>query len=92
MEGRPSTHRHKDVYQHSLTVLRQADRRWSRGTGLTATLRSRLGAAPLLHDIGKPKDQDPAAGRAWSPSTCHEVKGASMTKRRLTRAALSRKT
>ena len=45
-------HRHKDVYQHSLTVLDQAIELEER-YGLERDLRLRLAA--LLHDIGKPK-------------------------------------
>ena len=45
-------HRHKDVYQHSLTVLRQAIELEPR-YGLEADLTVRLAA--LLHDIGKPR-------------------------------------
>src|SRR5580658_4359266 len=45
-------HRHKDVYQHSLTVLRQAIE-LEPHYGLRGDLIVRLAA--LLHDIGKPK-------------------------------------
>ena len=45
-------HRHKDVYQHSLTVLEQAIALEAR-YGLEPDLVLRLAA--LLHDIGKPK-------------------------------------
>src|ERR1700683_1120038 len=45
-------HRHKDVYQHSLTVLRQAIE-LEPLYGLDGDLIVRLAA--LLHDIGKPK-------------------------------------
>ena len=73
-------HRHKDVYQHSLTVLRQAialERRY----GLDGDLTVRLAA--LLHDIGKPKTREllPDGRVAFH---LHEVVGATMTKRRLT--------
>ena len=62
-------HRHKDVYQHSLTVLRQAIA-LEPGYGLDGDggdLVVRLAA--LLHDIGKPKTRTlpPTGG---SPSTC----------------------
>ena len=73
-------HRHKDVYQHSLTVLRQAIELEPR-YGLDADLTVRLAA--LLHDIGKPQTRSccPTGG---SPSTMHEVVGAKMAQRRLT--------
>ena len=73
-------HRHKDVYQHSLTVLRQAIALEPR-YGLEGDLTVRLAA--LLHDIGKP------ATRSLLPDGrvafhLHEVVGAKMAKRRLT--------
>ncbi len=73
-------HRHKDVYQHSLTVLRQAIALEPK-YGLEGDLIVRLAA--LLHDIGKPKTRSllPDGRVAFHH---HEVKGATMTKRRLT--------
>ena len=73
-------HRHKDVYQHSLTVLRQAielEPLYRLEGDLTVRL------AALLHDIGKPKTRSllPDGRVAFHH---HEVKGATMTKRRLT--------
>ena len=73
-------HRHKDVYQHSLTVLRQAielEPRYELGGDLTVRL------AALLHDIGKPRTRSllPDGRVAFHR---HEVVGAKMTKRRLT--------
>ena len=72
-------HRHKDVYQHSLTVLRQAIA-LEPEYGLEGDLIVRLAA--LLHDIGKPKTRSllPDGRVAFH---LHEVKGAQMTKRRL---------
>ena len=73
-------HRHKDVYQHSLTVLRQAIALEPQ-YGLDGDLKVRLAA--LLHDIGKPKTRTllPDGRVAFH---LHEVIGAKMTKRRLT--------
>ena len=73
-------HRHKDVYEHSLTVLRQAIALEPQ-YGLDGDLAVRLAA--LLHDIGKPKTRSllPDGRVAFH---LHEVKGAQMTKRRLT--------
>src|SRR5271166_1049505 len=73
-------HRHKDVYQHSLTVLRQAielEPRYELEGDLTVRL------AALLHDIGKPRTRSllPDERVAFH---LHEVVGAKMTKRRLT--------
>ena len=50
-------HQHKDVYQHSLTVLRQAMALEDDGPDLV------LRWAALLHDIGKPATQAARAGR-----------------------------
>jgi len=73
-------HRHKDVYQHSLTVLRQAIALEPQ-YGLDGDLTVRLAA--LLHDIGKPKTRTLLPdGRVTFH--LHEVKGARMTTRRLT--------
>jgi poly(A) polymerase len=73
-------HRHKDVYQHSLTVLRQAIGLEPR-YGLEADLTVRLAA--LLHDIGKPKTREllPDGRVAFH---LHEVAGAKLARRRLT--------
>ena len=72
-------HRHKDVYQHSLTVLRQAIELEPQ-YGLVGDLTVRLAA--LLHDIGKPRTRSllPDGRVAFH---LHEVVGAKMTKRRL---------
>ena len=72
-------HRHKDVYQHSLTVLRQAVELEPR-YGLDGDLTVRLAA--LLHDIGKPKTREllPDGRVAFH---LHEVVGAKLARRRL---------
>jgi poly(A) polymerase len=72
-------HRHKDVYQHSLTVLRQAIA-LEPAYGLDGDLTVRLAA--LLHDIGKPRTRSllPDGRVAFH---LHEVVGAKMTRRRL---------
>jgi len=71
--------RHKDVYQHSLTVLEQAIALEPR-YGLDGDLRLRLAA--LLHDIGKPKTRRllPDGRVAFHH---HEVVGAAMARARL---------
>jgi poly(A) polymerase len=73
-------HRHKDVYQHSLTVLRQAIELEPR-YGLHGDLTVRLAA--LLHDIGKPKTRSllPDGRVAFHH---HEAEGEKMARRRLT--------
>jgi poly(A) polymerase len=73
-------HRHKDVYEHSLTVLAQAIELEPR-YGLDGDLTVRLAA--LLHDIGKPKTRSMLPdGRV--EFHLHEVVGAKMARRRLT--------
>ena len=77
-------HRHKDVYQHSLTVLRQAielEPQYGLDGDQAVQLTVRLAA--LLHDIGKPKTRSllPDGRVAFH---LHEVVGAKMTRRRLT--------
>jgi poly(A) polymerase len=71
-------HHHKDVYEHSLTVLEQAIALEERLGGANLTLR----LAALLHDIGKPKTKAliPGGGVSFHH---HEVVGAKMTKERL---------
>jgi len=72
--------RHKDVYQHSLTVLRQAIGLEDR-YGLHDDLVLRLAA--LLHDIGKPRTRSKLPdGRVAFHH--HEVVGAKMARKRLT--------
>ena len=73
-------HRHKDVYQHSLTVLRQAIELEPR-YGLEGDLTVRLAA--LLHDIGKPNTRELLPDGRVS-FHMHEVVGAKMARRRLT--------
>jgi poly(A) polymerase len=71
--------RHKDVYQHSLTVLEQAIE-LEEHYGLQPDLVVRLAA--LLHDIGKPKTRSllPDGRVAFHH---HEVVGAAMARSRL---------
>ncbi|MEB3064111.1 CCA tRNA nucleotidyltransferase [[Mycobacterium] zoologicum] len=69
-------HQHKDVYQHSLTVLRQAIDLESDGPDLV------LRWAALLHDIGKPATRRHEADGGVSFHH-HEVVGAKMTRKRM---------
>ena len=71
-------HHHKDVYEHSLTVLEQAIALEARVGGPNLTLR----LAALLHDIGKPKTKELIAGGRVSFHH-HEVVGARMGKERM---------
>ena len=76
---RDEHHRHKDVYEHSLTVLEQAielEDRLGDGPDLIVRL------AALLHDIGKPKT------RRFQPGGTvtfhhHDVVGAKLARKRL---------
>src|SRR6202011_2259517 len=69
-------HQHKDVYRHSLTVLRQAIGLEEEGPDLV------LRWAALLHDIGKPatRKHEPDGGVSFHH---HEVVGAKMARKRL---------
>ncbi len=69
-------HRHKDVYEHSLTVLEQAIALESDGPDLILRL------AALLHDIGKPRTRRFESGGGVSFHH-HEVVGARMTAKRM---------
>lgn len=71
-------HHHKDVYEHSLTVLEQAIALEPRLGAANLTLR----LAALLHDIGKPKTKAliPGGGVSFHH---HEVVGAKLAKERL---------
>jgi poly(A) polymerase len=69
-------HQHKDVYWHSLTVLRQAIALEDDGPDLV------LRWAALLHDIGKPgtRKHEPDGGVSFHH---HEVVGAKMVRKRM---------
>jgi poly(A) polymerase len=71
-------HHHKDVYEHTLTVVEQSMALEERLGGPNLTIR----LAALLHDIGKPKTRAliPGGGVSFHH---HEVVGARMTKERL---------
>jgi poly(A) polymerase len=73
-------HRHKDVYTHSLIVLRQAIDLEAR-YGLEPDLVLRLAA--ILHDIGKPRTRSLLPGGKVAFHH-HEVVGAKMARKRLT--------
>ncbi len=69
-------HQHKDVYEHSLTVLRQAIELEDEGSDLV------LRWAALLHDIGKPATRRHESDGGVSFHH-HEVVGAKMTRKRM---------
>ncbi|HET6301458.1 CCA tRNA nucleotidyltransferase [Microbacterium sp.] len=74
-------HHHKDVYEHTLTVLRQAiELEKSRNPDAAPDVPLRLAA--LLHDIGKPATRrlEPGGGVTFYH---HDLKGARMARKRL---------
>ena len=73
-------HHHKDVYQHTLTVVQQAVD-YEKDYGLEKDLVLRLAA--LFHDIGKPATRrlEPGGGVSFHH---HDVVGAKLAKKRLT--------
>ncbi|MFT4211260.1 MAG: CCA tRNA nucleotidyltransferase [Microbacterium sp.] len=74
-------HHHKDVYEHSLTVLRQAiDLEHARHPDAAPDVPLRLAA--LLHDIGKPATRRLEPGGAVTFHH-HDVKGSRMARGRL---------
>ena len=78
-------HRHKDVYQHSLTVLEQAIDLEGPADGPPESVPGPdlvLRLAALLHDVGKPATRRFEAGGGVSFHH-HEVVGAKLTARRL---------
>jgi len=71
-------HHHKDVYEHSITVLEQAISQEEKLGGPNLVIR----LAALLHDIGKPKTRNLIEGGGVSFHH-HEVVGARLSKARM---------
>ena len=69
-------HRHKDVYEHTLTVLEQAIELEDSSPDLVLRL------AALMHDVGKPKTRRFEEGGGVSFHH-HEVVGAKITRKRM---------
>lgn len=78
MLERDEHHRHKDVYEHTLTVLEQTIAQESRLGGPDFVMRF----AALMHDVGKPKTR-----RFVEDGTVtfhhHDVVGAKLTRKRM---------
>ena len=79
---------HKDVYQHSLTVLEQAIG-YEKARGHSPDLVLRLAA--LLHDIGKPATKR-VEGRGVVSFHHHDVVGAKLAVKRLTALRFDKET
>jgi poly(A) polymerase len=75
-------HRHKDVYEHTLTVLDQAIALESGPDGPVPGPDFVLRFAALMHDVGKPRTRkfEPGGGVSFHH---HEVVGARMTRKRM---------
>ncbi len=83
---RDEHHRHKDVYEHTLTVLEQAIDLEDR-LGGSPDLVSRLAA--LMHDVGKPRTRRFVDDGSVTFHH-HDVVGAKLTRRRLQALRFSR--
>jgi poly(A) polymerase len=77
---RDEHHRHKDVYEHTLTVLEQSIDLEVRLPGGGPDLVSRLAA--LMHDVGKPRTRR-FADDGTVTFHHHDVVGAKLTRKRL---------
>ena len=75
-------HRHKDVYQHSLTVLRQACELETGADGAVPGPDFVLRFAALMHDVGKPSTRrfDPSGSVSFLH---HDAVGAKLTAKRM---------
>jgi poly(A) polymerase len=77
---RDEHHRHKDVYEHTLTVLEQSIDLESRLPGGGPDFVSRFAA--LMHDVGKPKTRR-FVGDGTVTFHHHDVVGAKLTRKRM---------
>jgi poly(A) polymerase len=84
---RDEHHRHKDVYEHTLTVLEQSIELEGRLPGGGADFISRFAA--LMHDVGKPRTRR-FAGDGTVTFHHHDVVGAKITRKRMQALKFSR--
>jgi poly(A) polymerase len=84
-------HRHKDVYEHSLTVLERAIALEDGPEGAVPAPDLVLRLAALLHDVGKPATRrfEPGGGVSFHH---HELVGAKLAARRLKALRFDRET
>ncbi len=84
-------HRHKDVYEHTLTVLDQAIALETGPGGTVPGPDLVLRLAALLHDVGKPRTRrfEPGGGVSFHH---HEVVGAKLAAKRLTELRFDKQT
>lgn len=75
-------HRHKDVYEHSLTVMEQAASQETGSEGAVPGPDFILRFAALMHDIGKPATRKFEENGSVS-FLHHDVVGAKLTKKRM---------
>ncbi len=80
MLERDEHHRHKDVYEHTLTVLEQSIELEDRLEGGGPDFVSRFAA--LMHDVGKPRTRK-LVGDGTVTFHHHDVVGAKITKKRM---------
>jgi len=84
-------HHHKDVYEHTLTVVEQAIALETDSEGAVPSPDLVLRLAALMHDVGKPATRrlEPGGGVSFHH---HEVVGAKITARRLKELRFDRET
>lgn len=82
--------RHKDVYQHTLTVLDQAIAQETGPDGAVPGPDFTLRFAAIMHDVGKPATRRFEGGRVTFHH--HEVVGAKMTRKRMKALKFDKKT